>query len=364
MHDNSIHQLRMKATSCARVIPSGEVMLNADEPFIGRPAKLVFVACVEAGSLEMQTIWLAESLRRWGGRLAESEFYAVTPRRGLPLAGSTFEAFERLQVQYAGLAAPHRYGWWGPMNKPAALAHVEGVSKADIVVWMDSDTLVLREPTALSLEREFDYAAYPASRLLDIGTNGHDGHEAYWRAVCLAHGIDPERYSWIPAQEREGGQIRMYWQSGVFAYRRATSLGQRMLERSIRQMEARIAAQASGIYFHEQTALGVAVHADELRYKVLEESYNMPLNKLNLDESGAGFVKDARILHYFGSAWPDFFSEMVGMIRVERPDVAGWLWERGPLADHSPLWKRAVGKVWKRQRSSAAAKFAATCQVI
>jgi len=167
------------------------------------------------------------------------------------------------------------------MNKPAALAHVEACSKADVVVWMDSDTLVLREPEALSLSADIDYAAYPASRLLDIGTNGEDDHESYWQAVCLAHGIDPGRFSWIPAQEREGGRIRMYWQSGVFAYRRETFLGARMLERSIRQMEARIAARASGIYFHEQTALGVAVHIENLRYQILGESYNMPLNKLS-----------------------------------------------------------------------------------
>jgi hypothetical protein len=325
---------------------------------------LVFVACVEAGPLEVQTVWLAESLRRWGGELAESEFIAVTPRRGLPLTGETLRAFSRLQVRHESFAAPHAYGWWGPMNKPAALRHGERISNAEVVVWLDSDTLILREPTGLLLDGGVDFAAYPASRLLDIGTNGEDDHESYWQAVCRAHGVNPGSYSWIPGQEREGGRIRMYWQSGVFAYKRSTGLGAKMLKYSERQMEAKIAARASGIYFHEQTALGIATHCEGLSCKVLDESYNTPVNKLVKDQAGPELLEGARILHYFGSAWPDFFSEMAAMIRESRADVAAWLWERGPLADPSPVWTRLVARGLKKGRSRAANKFAKECTII
>jgi hypothetical protein len=324
---------------------------------------VAFVACLEAGPMETQVRWLLESLRRWGGTLAEAEFFAVTPRRGLPLADDTERALDRLRARTLRFPAPHAYGWWGPMNKPAALAAAEQETDADVIVWLDSDTLVLGEPLEVALEAGIDFAAHPASRVLDIGTDGEDGHEAYWRTVLAAHGIHPDRYSWIPGSRQEGGRMRMYWQSGVFAYRRATRLGRIMLDRSVRQMEARIASRDSGIYFHEQTALGIAVHAERLRHAILGENHNRPLNKLVPAGENDWPVAETRILHYFGSAWPDAFPWMVSSLEAGRPDVAAWLREQGPLRDGSARWQRILARLWRQQRSAAARRFSRTCAV-
>ena len=48
--------------------------------------RICFVACVESGQLEAQTVRLAESIRRFGGSFADSEILAVTARFGPPLA--------------------------------------------------------------------------------------------------------------------------------------------------------------------------------------------------------------------------------------------------------------------------------------
>ncbi len=43
------------------------------------------VTCVEYGPLEQMVVRMVDSLRRWGGRLADAPVYAVKPRRGMPL---------------------------------------------------------------------------------------------------------------------------------------------------------------------------------------------------------------------------------------------------------------------------------------
>lgn len=325
--------------------------------------RLTFVLCVEAGALEVQTVWAIESLRRWGGRLAGCEVMAITPRRGLALRRATLEAFERLDVRHVRFPAPHAYGWWGPMNKAAALDYADREGSGDVIVWLDSDVLVIGEPAGLALSNSCDFAASPASTVQDIGTKGDDDHEPYWRRVCEAHGISPESYSWIPANPREGGRMRMYWQSGVFAYRRAAKVGEWLLARSVAQMEAKIASQHSGIYFHEQTALGVVVHLQGLRYEVLPEKYNFAVNKLVADDIDRKEISTVRVVHYFGSAWPDYFERMVDLFRGERDDVAAFLTERGPLRDPGSTPARGWQSVVRRMRSRQAAHFAQGCTV-
>lgn len=67
-------------------------------PGTGAATRLTFACCAKYGTLEEGSLRLAESLRRYGGELANARIVAVTPRHGPWLRPSTLEALERLGV--------------------------------------------------------------------------------------------------------------------------------------------------------------------------------------------------------------------------------------------------------------------------
>ena len=320
-----------------------------------------FVVCVESGPLELQTSWLVESLRRWGGRYADCSVLAITPRRGPALAGSTLEAFERAGVTWKRVTPAHEVDWYGPINKPTALAAAEEMADTDQIAWLDSDTLVVGEPSELDLSPGEDFAAMPCSTRHDIGSTGSGEHEPFWSALCRTAGLPLEDLPWIPCQAGEEGTMRMYWQAGAFVYRRETRLGASQLETSLRLISGRVASRFSGVYFHEQTALGIAVAKRSLRWRSLAGSHNFAVNKIRAaDIDPAGFA-DARIVHYFGSLWSDFFPAFLDIAAVHRPDVADFVRERGPLRDQRPMLARLKAKVIRHQRSRRYRKISDSC---
>jgi hypothetical protein len=320
-----------------------------------------FVVCVESGPLELQTVWLVESLRRWGGRFADCPVLAITPRRGPALAKSTLEAFEKAGVTWKRVTPAHDVDWYGPINKPTALAAAEELTDSLQIAWLDSDTLVVGEPSELQLSRNEDFAAMPCSTRHDIGSTGADEHEPFWGALCRTAGLPLEDLPWIPCQANEEGSMRMYWQAGAFVYRRGTRLGASQLETSLRLISGRVASRFSGVYFHEQTALGIAVAKRSLRWRSLAGNHNFAVNKIRAtDIDPAGFA-DARIVHYFGSLWDDFCPNFVELAAIHRPDVAEFVRERGPLRDRRPALARARAKIVRHQRSRRYRKFSTTC---
>src|SRR5205085_1505515 len=73
---------------------------NLHNTLMAEQPQISFICCVESGPLEDQTVRMVESLRRWGGRLAEAPVVAVTPRFGPPLARTTRRALDRLSARH------------------------------------------------------------------------------------------------------------------------------------------------------------------------------------------------------------------------------------------------------------------------
>ena len=104
----------MPTMSTAQLTAGSQKGLKAADP------QITFICCVESGWLEDQTLRLIESLRRWGGRLANAPVIAVTPRFGPSLARQTHQAMDRLGVRYVRAAAKGDYAWFHFLNKPRA----------------------------------------------------------------------------------------------------------------------------------------------------------------------------------------------------------------------------------------------------
>jgi hypothetical protein len=258
-----------------------------------RPPDLAFVACIEAGILERQALLLFESIRAFGGALAECPIYALAPRAGLGVRGAALDRLEALHVEYIDEVLNTECFEYGSANRVLAAAHVERTTAHEILVVLDSDTLVMREPAAFLLPPDVDVALRPVD-LKDMCTSGPgDPHDAYWRDLCRTCGVSYDDIPWALSYVDEarakasynGGlvvarterRILRRWADFFLASVRA-GLRPRAAAVAVRSSTGAVEAQASRMWGSNQAALSLAVWSTTRRVLTLDPTYNYPLH--------------------------------------------------------------------------------------
>ncbi len=321
-----------------------------------------FVCCVESGWLEQQAIRMIESLRRWGGCFADAPVYAVTPRFGPPLARSTHASFERLDVNYLRFQANNRYAWKSFLNKHYALAAVEEICGTTFVGWLDSDLLIVGEPSDLQLTDEEDFVACAPDKNIGVSSS-HDPSYPYWTVACETLGMNIEEFPWV-VTHREQARIRMYWNSGVFVYRRSTGFAKPHLEMTLQLMNAHLASKHAGVFFTQHT-LGMAVLNMGLRWRALPHSHNYGLGSKTYDLwNDPKKIQAAKILHYHDAMWPNFWETLLESLAPQHPLVVDWLRDLGPISNQSPIQWRLMSKALQTLREQKSTDYRKLCRVV
>jgi hypothetical protein len=318
--------------------------------------RLCFVLCVESGPLEALTVRAVESLRLFGGRFADAPVLAVTPRRGAPLSQRTRHRFGALGVEHVWLSSRRRFSWYHYLNKPAALAAAEELAGTELIGFLDSDTLVLKEPSALELEPGLDFSASISDITLGATTGPDHPNEPAWTAICELVGIRPDDLPWVEAS-LDRVQMRLYFNSGVLVYRRSTHVGTRQLELLTRAFRERVRLPGSDSRMVEQVVLSPLVVSAGIPWKALPFTHNSTM--ISLIDYDPANLRDARILHYHDSMAPEHWTEFLGRMKVEHPEVGQWLHEEGPITSPAPPAARAVAELFRvsrgvRRRASSA----------
>jgi len=317
-----------------------ESSTSHDEPDAPRTAAatICFVACVESGPLEAQTVRLADSLRRFGGRLADSEIIAVTPRFGPPLARETRKRFAELGVRHERIPAHPRYSWYHYLNTPLALAAAESMTDATHMAWIDSDIIFLGEPEALVLPQDVDFTACVTDNGV-VGSTGPDSpHEADWLRLFKLLDIDPEQLPWVTTHV-ENERIRMYFQAGLFVYKRDIGFSDYYLKMCEHVLDSRFGFAHNGEHFTDQVCLGLAMFKSGLRWRHLPYSHNFPMASFLPEQDG---LDSAEILHYHDSMEPHFFDTVLERLHETHPEVHEWLRTQPPLTDPAPAPSRLL----------------------
>jgi hypothetical protein len=301
---------------------------------------ICFVACVESGPLEAQTVRLAESIRRFGGSLADSEILAVTARFGPPLARTTRRRFRELGVRHERVPSHPSYAWYHYLNKPLALAAAERLTEATQITWLDSDIVCLGEPEGLVLGPDLDFVAC-APDVGIVGTTGPDSpNEAGWRRLCDLVGVDIEALPWV-VTDVEQERIRLYFNSGVFSYRRGTGFSDRYLAMCLKVLDGHFGFRENGEHYTDRLVLGLTMLEAGLRWRQLAHTHNFAVASflpLPSDED----LGQARILHYHDGMGPHFYATLLERLEATHPDVHGWLASEQPLTDPAPRPWRLV----------------------
>lgn len=314
-------------------------------------ARNLFVTAVEAGPLEEQCVRMVESLRRNGGALAADPVVAVTSRLGPPLSAATRAIFDRRGVLHLKRDSHPRYAWFHYLNKVLALQMAEAAIPARQVTFIDCDTLIVKEPSALLLAEDEDFTAAPS----DEGVVGSTGpacrHDVSWKRFCDLLGLRLDDLPWVVTY-MEGLRIRLYWNSGIYAYRTGTGFAAGYLDDCFKVLGANEGFASNGEHNIDQVLLGLTVARLNLRWRHLPNSHNYPVTPALSRQMNSREFLEAAIIHYHDSLQPAHFGAFVRQLQRADPDCAGWLESLGPITDNRPLHWRALSEVLRVWRGT------------
>ena len=230
---------------------------------------LAFLACIERGILEEQTLLLCRSIRRFGGRYRDEPIYAIQPRAGHEVSATTADELTRLGVRHRCEILNRDFVDYPVGNKIFACAWAEEVLDADVLVFLDSDTIFTGEPEALDLADGFDAAIRPAH---SVGHNSSGpGHpmDPYWKRVYDLLGVVEEHY----VETELGTSTRAYFSAGLIAVRRRAGLFRRWKSDFLKLTEENCLPE-SGIARADEIALAATMLRAMGRVKLLDGRYN------------------------------------------------------------------------------------------
>ena len=150
---------------------------------------VAFLLCCERGPLEAQTLLCVSSLRAFGGALADAPVYAFAPRPGSEPAPATVSALAGLNAEYVDEPLNPELGELPHANKVFVAAWAEGELGHDVLVFTDSDTVFLAEPSELAPGR-WDAAVRPVGSVNKGSTGEGHRNEADWQTLYEVLGVE------------------------------------------------------------------------------------------------------------------------------------------------------------------------------
>lgn len=178
---------------------------------------IAIVTCAEPGPLEGQAKLLFDSIRTFGGHLANVSLYCYSPR-GKALPADTLRAFRTLNVTYVDEVLNTDFDHYPTANKIFACAHAEEALPDDVLVWADTDSVFVSEPNELSLPQDVPARVAPIWGKVIASEGAADPAESYWQEAYRICNVarQPRFVEAVVARVR----VRLYLNAGLVAARR------------------------------------------------------------------------------------------------------------------------------------------------
>lgn len=238
------------------------------------PPSIAFVACVEAGNLENQALLLFRSIRKYAGQYKDAPIYSFQPRKGAPLEKNTLKIFEELCIVHSTEILNTEFDDYPVSNKIFACARAEEILTEEIVVFLDSDTVIVNEPADFALPKRVLAAIRPVETK-NLGSSGlKDPNDAYWRELyAICNVPEPPFIETGVSQKR----IRAYWNAGLIVVRRSAGLFQHWKQDFFALIKAKHIPRK--VFFMDQLALAATFARVFDKVQILDVRYNYPLPK-------------------------------------------------------------------------------------
>jgi hypothetical protein len=288
---------------------------------------IAFLICTEPGRLEKQSLFLVESIRKFGGNMKDTPIYSIHPRKGEPISSKTKKAFESLGVFHEQIILNTDYHEYYLANKIVSCAYAEQNINSDILVWLDSDKCIFSEPKEFFLPLNYSIGVRPETGK-GVGSTGEgDIQDSYWRKIYEVCDVKSE----IFVNTLIGNtKVRGYWNSGMVAVKRNAGIFTAWKNNFAKVMKLQI-APPQGIYFVEQSVLAATLCSLEENIFTFSPSYNYPLPLHNRLSKAAKLKKFDELvsIHYFNmffyNDWEKSLDKLKGIDKSS--DKFQWLCE-------------------------------------
>ena len=246
---------------------------------------LVFAAMAMSNSSAMKTLMLFESLRTFGGELADYPCIALIPGTADPLSDEVEEGFSALSIRPIpfNLDEEAKLFPFAAIAYASAEAEEQTKGKTEILVWMHTNTLVVNPPTAFLLPRRINYAHRPVHHTL-IASIYEKPLDDFWSLIYQHCGVTEERVFPMETCVRDN-TIRPYFNAGLLVLRPERGLlstWRDCFERLYRHPDFESFYEQDMLYrvFMHQAVLAGVVLNMFAREELLElpEAINYPLN--------------------------------------------------------------------------------------
>ncbi|MBN1451424.1 MAG: hypothetical protein JW963_10455 [Anaerolineales bacterium] len=202
--------------------------------------KLIFAFMQAYGGDERESVLLARSLRMFGGELANHPLWLMTPQKLAHVSATTRQVLSRLDVQLNRFEVPEgalKFPFGGKVYAAAA-AEAMASGKADVLVWMDSDTVFAGEPAGLTLGENVKLGYRPVM-LKNVSSLHDEPLNAFWSFIFER--CDSHLNNLFPMiTSVDGVRIRPHFNAGILSVRPKAGLLQAWrnhFERLYRQPE-------------------------------------------------------------------------------------------------------------------------------
>ena len=306
-----------------------------------------FVACIEGGVLEAQTLLLLNSIRRYAGRFAGCSLYALSPRAGHSISQGTRRKLDELGVTHVDRVLNTECPEYGSANRVAAAAHIEETFSHELLVILDSDTLFLREPSEIELASGIDVAVRPVD-IKGMSTSGlSDSFDHYWQELCRCSGVNYDEIPWRTSFVDQH-RIKANYNGGLVVVRAGLGVLRRWADfffgsireglrpfanaGSFRTGAGWIEPAAGNLWGSNQAALSLAIWSLTRRVRELPPTYNYPLHQHDQIDAALARTVFPRVVHVHYH-WL-FAADSL---------AANPLWrEEGPLSASQKEWLRSA----------------------
>jgi hypothetical protein len=243
----------------------------------------VVFACLAGGdrSASHRTQLLVQSLRAFGGRWSSAPMMGLVPENVAP-DGEFARGLKEYGVRLVPFAVDPALQTVPLAERAAGAAQAETAAEgeAGLLVWVDSDSLVLSEPAGLLLPPMASIGCRPVDLRL-VGSAWDDAPDAFWESIYTGCGVD--RQSIFPVQTTvEGEVIRAYFNAGCLVVRPEAGHLRRWREAIMRLAAGEFFQGLTGrqrLFFHQAVLAGaVLAAARREEIAVLPPDVNYPLH--------------------------------------------------------------------------------------
>ena len=291
---------------------------------------LIYTTLAIPGKSAQAVIMLAQSIRDFAGELADSPFWILVPEDRNTFSENERAGFSKLDIQIKPFSIDPEVIKFPFAAKIVAAAEAEELAQgqAELLCYLDQDTLVLQEPIEFLLPEEKLLGYRPVHHKL-IGPAWNEPIDPLWELVYRECAV-PEDHL-FRMETHVGEAIRPYFNAGMFIIRPEVGLlaqWQDSFLRLFRNPEFTAYYEKDSIYaifIHQAIWTGVLLHAlapDQMQELSPRINYPLHLHRDIPDEIR-----------------PEAINELVTVRYENIFDQPGW--QELPIVDPLKSWLEA-----------------------